>query len=408
MRYNKKTRLAVVLTLILTLLLTGCAAVLGTAKGSPDTSNASADTDTQPSLVSMFSFDGKIYYKRYNITEVEYHKQVQTDSAVLGTISTLISTDALPDRSLETNNPELVGKKIIAYFTVLDPNDAIIIDDNGKLMLYQYMGTCKSQNEAAPGEFVSMFYYNGHLYTRATYDIDYKLYDGYKGPLGTIATFVGKDTTPTGELETNDATLIGSNIVGYYSIDATGDTVVVNYNGKYVGYNAKYLNETYVKPLYVSDKSTFRTEAEFLQEIKKTLLVLYNEISADKWTATYGGALATPKYLPERFKHYDGIFVKADPGRPDHTITAQLWYDPDTLDILTITQENVPDMTTSEDFCFYNIDLIGQPISKTYPWANCWSSIGQTHDNEQIFGYMLVKSAEEQDECKKILMSIQG
>lgn len=367
MRYKKKTRLAFVLTLMLTLLLTGCAAVLGTAKGSSGTSNASADAYTQAPLVSMFSFDGKIYYKRYEITEEKFHKQVQTDSAVLGTISTFISTDALPDRSLETNNPELVGKRIIAYFTVLDPNDAIIIDDNGKLMLYQYMGACKSQNEAAPGEFVSMFYYNGHLYTKATYDIDYKLYDGYKGPLGTIATFVGKDISPTGELETNDATLVGADIVGYYSSDATGDTVAVDYNGKFIGYDAHYLNETYVKPLYVSDKSTFKTEAEFLQEIKKTLLVLYSEISAEKWSATYGGSLATPDYLPERFKHYDGVFVKADPGRPDYTITAQLWYDPNTFDILTITQYASNDAGSTFEFGFYDKDLIGQPIGKTYP-----------------------------------------
>lgn len=65
-------------------------------------------------------------------------------------------------------------------------------------------------------------------------------------------------------------------------------------------------------------------------------------------------------------------------------------------------------MISSEDFCFNNEDLIGRPISKTFPWANYWSSYAFTDDNEQIYGYMLVKSAEQQDECKKILMSIQG
>ena len=414
MIYKLKFTQIIFASLALVILLTGCATsepsgtgigITGTAP-STTTNNNPSESDTSEPLVSMFSFDGKIYYKTYEITKDEFHKQVQTDGVVLGTISTLISTDALPDHSLETNNPELVGKSIIAYFTILDPNDAMVVDNGGKLTLYQFMGACKTQDNAASGEFVSMFYYNGHLYTKAAYDIDYKLYDGYKGPLGTISTFVGKDTTPTGELETNDETLVGADIIGYYSLQTTGDTVVVDFGGKYVAYDANYLNETYVKPLYVSDKSTFTSEAEFLQEIKMTLLVSYDEISAEKWTATYGGSLAIPDYLPERFKHYEGVFVKADPGDPDRTISVHLWYDPDTFDILTITQEISTDTNYSIEFGFFDKDLNGQPISKTYPWANYCCSYGFTDGNGQIYGYMLVKTAKQEDECKQILTSI--
>lgn len=66
MKYKKKLKLAVVLTLILTLQLTGCAAVLGTAKGLPGTSNASADADTQTPLAKPNS-TASLYDKEFDL-----------------------------------------------------------------------------------------------------------------------------------------------------------------------------------------------------------------------------------------------------------------------------------------------------------------------------------------------------
>jgi hypothetical protein len=430
MEYRKKPVWAVTLMIVLALLLTGCAAALGSVN-SPDgaqdmigagtsaESEQPAQTDAVPAdtgdaavaaapLVSMLSYDGKIYYKTYEITEEEFHEQVKTYDAALGTVGIFVGSDALPNNSLETNDQFLVGKNILSYYRKLSPDDSLVLDKNGKLILYQYLGMCSQKDKPVAGEFVSMFFYKGHLYTRAQYDIDYKLYEGYKGPLGTISAFVGSDVTPSGELETNDKTLVGADIAGYHSIEATGDTVAVAYNGEYVAYEARYINESIVKPLYISDKSVFKTETEFLQEIRKTLLASYDEISAKEWAASYGGSLARPKYVPERYKHYDGVFVKSDPGIPEQTMIAQLWYDPNTCDVLTVTQEISPGASVNVDFGFFDKDEVGQPISKTYPWANFRSAYGVTWGDEWIYGYMLVNSADKKDECQTILQSLQA
>jgi hypothetical protein len=40
----------------------------------------------------------------------------------------------------------------------------------------------------------------------------------------------------------------------------------------YCGEEARYINESIVKPLYISDKSVFKTETEFFTGNQKTLL----------------------------------------------------------------------------------------------------------------------------------------
>jgi beta-lactamase regulating signal transducer with metallopeptidase domain len=430
MEYKKKPIWAITLMIVLALFLTGCAAALGSvnfpdgaqdivgagisAEGGQPAQTDAVPTDTDDTavattpLVSMLSYDGKIYYKTYEITEEEFQKQVETYDAALGTVGIFVGSDTLPDNSLETNDPSVVGKNILSYYRKLSPDDSVVLDENGKLILYQYLDMCSPKDKPVTGEFVSMFYYNGHIYTKAQYDIDYKIYEGYKGPLGTISAFVGSDVTPSGELETNDKTLVGADIAGYHSIEATGDTVAVAYNGEYVAYEARYINESIVKPLYISDKSVFKTETEFLQEIRKTLLVSYDEISVKEWAASYGGSLANPEYVPERYKHYDGVFVKSDPGIPEQTMIAQLWYDPSTYDVLTVTQEVSPGTTLNVDFGFFEKDEVGQPINKTYPWANYRSAYGMTCGDEWIYGYMLVNGADQKDECQRILQSLQA
>jgi hypothetical protein len=148
----------------------------------------------------------------------------------------------------------------------------------------------------------------------------------------------------------------------------------------------------------------FKTEDEFLREIMRLLFDGYQEITVDEWLVNYGDVLAAPGYIPARFRHYEGVFVKPDPGIPTQTMTMQLWYDPQNYELLTITQEE----TDSPDSAGWisTEPLSWNETSDLYPWAKYCSTCPQVKNGVSLYGYLLVNDITSQAECEKIFESI--
>ena len=162
---------------------------------------------------------------------------------------------------------------------------------------------------------------------------------------------------------------------------------------------------------YISDTLNtvaFADETVFLKAIKDKLLNDYAEIAFADWTQEYGKAMAKPNYLPERFKYYDGLFIKDNPGIPGNTMTAQLWYDPQTFEILTVTQSEIDGQDSAGIFVFSDKLLDGGTVQSVFPWASYVASFPVDRSGMSIYGYMLVSDENQKDECEKLLTSLAG
>lgn len=156
----------------------------------------------------------------------------------------------------------------------------------------------------------------------------------------------------------------------------------------------------------ISGHTVSLSERDLLDDVKKRLLDDYEEISYKDWEAASNEVLVIPGYLPERFKYYDGVFIKDDPGIPTQKIMAQLWYDVNELEILLVTQEKNIGPDSTDMFVLSDRNLNGDLISDSYTWANYVSFYLMVKDNISIHGYMLVNSKDNEAECAKILTSM--
>ncbi len=155
------------------------------------------------------------------------------------------------------------------------------------------------------------------------------------------------------------------------------------------------------------DKTYFKSEEDFIREVKKDLLDGYREISVPDWKSNYEEVLVLPDYLPERFKYYDGVFIKEDPGIPTQIMTEQLWYDPLTFEFLKVTQEK-SDSTGESTGLLGFIDKYAENDTITYPchWTRYLSTYPIESNGMRVYGYMCVNSEDSKSEYEKILMSL--
>ena len=152
--------------------------------------------------------------------------------------------------------------------------------------------------------------------------------------------------------------------------------------------------------------TAFSNETEFIQTVKDKLFSAYDETVVADWTQQYIKALARPGYLPGRFKRYDGLFVKDNPGIPGNTMTAQFWYDPQTFEILTVTQNETDGRDRAGMFVFADKFEDGGKVQSVFPWVSCVASYPIDRNGMSIYGYMLAIDNNQKDECEKILTSL--
>lgn len=156
----------------------------------------------------------------------------------------------------------------------------------------------------------------------------------------------------------------------------------------------------------INIEPSFESKEDFFNQIKSSLLDGYSEISITDWKNKYRDVLATPEYLPKRFLYYDGVFIKQDEVIPEQIMTTQLWYDPQTYEILRVTQEKTDKSDSVGTFGFFNRFMDEVSVSNYYPWVSYCSTYPLVNNGMSIDGYMLVKDENSKDECEQILTSL--
>lgn len=254
--------------------------------------------------------------------------------------------------------------------------------------------------------FISQFFYDGEVY-EYLFAIDNlnetnNFAASNSTPLGVISTFAGADAAPDSELETNDESLVSAGIVGVCPNEVNQDSLLIHCGDTYLVYGSKSGNPAYIHRIAPSG------EEEFRQYIADDLTGEgYQELSVKEWHNEYDQALVTFSYLPERYRYYGTVFVKSDSGMPSLTITEQVWYDADALEVIKLTQEYAPDGTPTRCFAFSDEYEDGGPIRNVHPWANYLSSYDTNLDGISAYATMLSVNGESKAEYEKILTSIQ-
>ena len=146
--------------------------------------------------------------------------------------------------------------------------------------------------------------------------------------------------------------------------------------------------------------------AGFFQTIKNKLFDGYNAVTITDWTQLYGKALVKPAYLPERFRYFEGLFVKDNPGMPGNTMTAQLWYDPQTFELLAVTQHEIDGGNGAGMFVFSDKFDSGEMVQSVFPWVSYVVTYPVEKNGLSMYGYMLVCDKYQKNECELIVTSL--
>lgn len=133
------------------------------------------------------------------------------------------------------------------------------------------------------------------------------------------------------------------------------------------------------------------------------------KVTAEEAKKIIGDKYITPKYIPERFKLY-GIYArgKSEEKYQDTTAT-QIWYDPDKLDLISVTQIKYtypqPD-TKNDEITSTGMTEDGKSINDYYPWATYRTQLQFTKKGLLTQGYILFNDDKNRDEYNKILNSL--
>jgi hypothetical protein len=156
--------------------------------------------------------------------------------------------------------------------------------------------------------------------------------------------------------------------------------------------------------------AAFASEEAFLDAMRDTVLYAYEEITDDQWIADNHEMFVAPTWLPVGFKRYERPFAKDDPGIPGHTMYLRLWYDPETFELLTVTQsaalEEGRDREGPLAFSWKFED--GNPVDTWYPWVSHFAAYPIEKNGQFIYGYMLVRDGNRKAECVETLLSLSG
>jgi len=254
--------------------------------------------------------------------------------------------------------------------------------------------------------FISQFFYDGEVY-EYLFSIDNlnetnNFAASNSTPLGVISTFAGADAVPDSELETNDESLVGAGIVGVCPNEVNQDSLLIHCGDAYLVYGSKSGNPAYIHRITPSG------EEEIRQYIADDITGEgFQELSVEEWHNEYDQALVTFSYLPEQYQYYGTVFVKSDSGMPSLTITEQVWYDADALEVIELTQEYAPDSTPTRCFVFSDKYEDGVPIRNVHSWANYRASYDTNIDGISAYAIMLSVNGGSKAEYEKILTSMQ-
>jgi len=149
----------------------------------------------------------------------------------------------------------------------------------------------------------------------------------------------------------------------------------------------------------------FANEEEFLNAIKDTVLDGYEKIEDNKWIVQNDSTFVRPINLTG-YKLYDYPFFKDDPGNPGNRMLLQLWYNPQTFELLTVTQNSIDGPDSNGMFVFTDKTLDGKPVSSLFPWVSYMAMYPIDKNGLSVYGYMLVNDGEQKDECERILTSL--
>ncbi len=157
------------------------------------------------------------------------------------------------------------------------------------------------------------------------------------------------------------------------------------------------------------------TTKAVVNEIKKSDIMLkdisedlesfqYYKAEEKDITDKYGEKLLTPKYLPERFKSY-GVYLSD--SVKELPVVKQIWYDPDKLEVFTVTQSKKnSDPDREDEIHFTDMREDGKKISDECTWAKYVTTYGFTRGGTFGYGHMFVNDENNRDEYNKILKSL--
>ena len=142
----------------------------------------------------------------------------------------------------------------------------------------------------------------------------------------------------------------------------------------------------------------------FLEEIESKIMEGYQKV-ADYESG--GMPLAFLEYLPDGFINA-GIYTKANPVIPTETMVTQLWYDPERLELVMITQSNWdPSVYQDSGISYSRIFDSGENVNDVYPWAEYYYTREVISDGVSVYLYMLVNTNTDKADCNRILNSLQ-
>ncbi len=132
----------------------------------------------------------------------------------------------------------------------------------------------------------------------------------------------------------------------------------------------------------------------------------YRTVDYNTWNETVGWPLAELSNIPDCFEKLPCIFLKNNPGIPDHLMVSQVWYDEQDDNLIKITQDDL--LSENEEwFSYADKSLSGEIISEVFPFANrvVIYHNGDT-DGYSVHVWMLTDDSMSEAECEKMLSSV--
>ena len=259
----------------------------------------------------------EIYWGRYTVWELAIQptaSPISSGSTVMDNPSLLSSWKPLTDLPSDYSKEQAITDGVYVNTIGAGIYNQALVDTfytDALSGIAAFMRTMEYTEEGDP--IITVFQYDGTIFTVTT-DISH---DKWKGrETEDISTVTYRYLVPLNRAVPASVPSTSSDAPAIYYLSNDENIFIATTDGRGV---------TLIDGLGCIPSPSNDVNVEYFQIVRDILFDGYEAVTVTDWTQLYGKALAKPGYLPERFRYYDGLFVKDNPGIPGNIMTTQLW-----------------------------------------------------------------------------------